>query len=158
MECSPKSTFGLFGSLYFAGVVASSLIIPRLSDIYGRRKFFIFGISLHILTAFILLISRSLELSLIMIFFQGIAMTARAFVGFAWFTENLPVKSSAKVTSIMFGVDGLCIFMAAIWFKYISKEWTGFYVIPLSLFCLIWIWNLFQKETPKYYYSKGDYD
>jgi len=38
LNCAPKSEFGLFGSLFFAGVVISSFIFPRLSDIFGRKK------------------------------------------------------------------------------------------------------------------------
>ena len=38
LECAPKNEFGLFGSLFFFGLVISALILPRLSDSYGRKN------------------------------------------------------------------------------------------------------------------------
>ena len=93
-----------------------------------------------------------------MIFFQGLAHSGRGFVGILWMNENTTVKMTSMVTSLTFGIDGLCIFISSIWFKYISKEWRILYAIPLSLLGLIWAWNIFQKETPKYYYFRGKYN
>ena len=33
-----KTEFGYFGSILFIGLVLSSLILPRLSDTFGRKK------------------------------------------------------------------------------------------------------------------------
>lgn len=43
LQCAPKSDFGKFGSLFFIGVVISSFIFPRISDIYGRKKIAMLG-------------------------------------------------------------------------------------------------------------------
>ena len=37
LQCAPKNEFGMFGSLFFAGINISSLIMPRLCDNYGRK-------------------------------------------------------------------------------------------------------------------------
>ena len=38
MLCESKFKLGLLGSSYFVGIVSSVLVIPTLSDIYGRKK------------------------------------------------------------------------------------------------------------------------
>ena len=50
MVCSPKSDFGLFGGVFFAGFSIGSLVLPKLSDIYGRKPLVLLGMSLHLLT------------------------------------------------------------------------------------------------------------
>ena len=80
-------------------------------------------------------------------------MAGRVFVGWMWMSEHMRAIDTPKVTSIMFSIDSLCIFNAAIWFQYISKDYTYFYAIPLVLLTFILVFRLFQYETPKYYYS-----
>ena len=107
LECSSKSVFGLFGSLYFLGLLSTCLFVTRLSDIYGRRNLFIWGTSLHIISSIVIIFSTSLELTFMMIFFQGLAHSGRGFVGILWMNENTTVKMTSMVTSLTFGIDGL---------------------------------------------------
>ena len=143
MECSSKNTFGLFGSLFFSGGVIASLILPRLSDIYGRRMISISGIFLHIIAGAIIVTSSNLNISLAANFCMGLAMAGRIFVGWVWMAEHMRAIDIPFVTSVMFSIDALCIFDAAIWFQYISKDYTYFYVIPLILLTLILLFRLF---------------
>ena len=39
--CEPKYKVGLLGSFFFIGVVATMLVVPPLSDAYGRRWIFL---------------------------------------------------------------------------------------------------------------------
>jgi len=73
-------------------------------------------------------------------------------------SENMRVSDVSKVTSIAFGIDGLCIFFASIWFKYISPEWQKLYGIPLLLMCMILVWLILQYDTPTYNYTIRKYD
>ena len=84
-----KSKFGLFGSLFFVGVVLGSIILPRLSDVIGRKTVLIFGILLHLIPCAIILFSSNLNLALLLIFFVGFAMAGRVFVGYVFLTEHL---------------------------------------------------------------------
>jgi len=69
LGCTPKSTIGLFGSLYFAGLLLGSLIVPRASDLYGRKIMAISGNVLHIATAILMLQTTSMKLAFAMQFF-----------------------------------------------------------------------------------------
>ena len=130
MECTPKNVFGLFGTCFFVGWVAGSSFFPRLSDIFGRKKLAIFGNILHSIAAFILVFGNSMKLNFAMNFFMGLAKGGRSFVGYVWMTENMRVIHVPKITAVYFFVDSLGIFVASIWFKYISIQWKTFYLIP----------------------------
>ena len=38
LVCEPPEHVGYIGSAYFVGVLISVLTIPRLADVYGRKK------------------------------------------------------------------------------------------------------------------------
>ena len=62
-------TFGLFGSLYFLGLLLGCTIFPRMSDLYGRHLLFICGNTLHVVTGTVIILSHDLKLSFAMMFF-----------------------------------------------------------------------------------------
>ena len=37
MKCKSNSEIGLIGTMYFVGIIFSVLIVPRISDLYGRK-------------------------------------------------------------------------------------------------------------------------
>ena len=41
LTCVDHSTIGFLGTMLFLGWMTGSMIIPRLSDIYGRKRFFL---------------------------------------------------------------------------------------------------------------------
>lgn len=43
LDCESGITVGMFGTLYFAGFLISSLLCTPLSDKYGRKSMFIIG-------------------------------------------------------------------------------------------------------------------
>lgn len=158
MQCSPKSDFGYFGSLYFVGVVLGSFIIPRLSDMYGRKKFFAAATTLHVISCTTLLLSQSLRTAFFLMFLIGIAMSGRAFVGYVWMSESLQIQHTTRMTAFLFCIDSLGIFLAAIYFKYISKNWVYFYSTPLVILFFAAIKLCLLEESPKFLYATKQYD
>jgi hypothetical protein len=47
--CEPKFKVGLLGSCFFIGVVATMLVIPPLSDAFGRRIIFLIVLLISII-------------------------------------------------------------------------------------------------------------
>lgn len=59
--CEPKYKIGLVGSLYFAGVVATILILPFISDKYfGRRYIFIICFAIFNIFFLAMILTKSL--------------------------------------------------------------------------------------------------
>ena len=158
MYCAPKSDWGVFGSLFFIGCVISSFIFPRLSDKYGRRNLTILGYTLHLIPSLIILVSESLHLSLAMSFFMGFAMGARVFVGYVWMTENMRLKDVPTCTALLFFIDSMGIFVASIYFKYIGKDWRIMFGFPALILACDIVTLRYKEDSPKFYYSIGQYD
>jgi len=61
-----KLKFGMFGSLYLAGVVVGCAIMPRLGDTVGRKRIAVIGNILHLISACVILLSTSLHINFAM--------------------------------------------------------------------------------------------
>ena len=120
----------MFGSLFFAGVVVSSFIMPRLSDNYGRKKISLVGTTGHFFCSIGILCSTSLNFSLAMTFLLGFNMGGRVLVGYCWLTEHMHTDSVKYVTAVMFFFDSGGILVATIYFRYISKNWIYLFAAP----------------------------
>ena len=153
LQCAPKNQFGLFGSSFFIGLVLGSFIVPRISDLYGRKKLAIFGCITHFLASMLVLITHSFGLSIAMIFIMGFSMGGRAFVGYVFMSEHMKTADVARVTSLYFFMDSSGIFWAALYFKYVSKDWRLIFGFPsVVLIFAIYAYSL-QDETPKFFYG-----
>lgn len=147
----------MFGALFFVGVTTGSLILPRLSDKYGRRIIALVGNSLHLISGVLFLISHSLNFSLFLIFLMGIGMGGRVFVGYIFMTENMRIADSPKATAAMFTFDAMNLAISAMYFKY-NKDWHNLFGIPL-LFLAFAITAMFlEEDTPKFVFTSGDYE
>ena len=130
LQCAPKNEWGMFGSLFFAGVVVSCSIMPRLSDLYGRKYISLSGTFMHISCSCVILFSTSLNLSLFMTFLLGFAMGGRVLVGYCWMSEHMQEKDVPTVTAFLFMLDSMGILISTIYFKFISKNWLYMFAAP----------------------------
>ena len=89
MVCMDKSAYGVFGSLFFFGVVIGSVILPRLSDHKGRKYVAAFASVGHLIGQVIVGMSSNLQLSYACYFLMGLMMPGRAFVSYIWMSEQM---------------------------------------------------------------------
>ena len=90
---------------------------------------------MHLFPCLGLLMSNDFKFSLVMIFITGFSMGGRAFVGYVWMTEHMQVKDVPRATSFLFFFDSLAIFVAAIYFEHISKDWRFVFGFPVIILC-----------------------
>ena len=159
MTCAPGYKFGLFGSLYFTAVVIGSLFLTPLADKFGRRPITLIGLALVSVCETLILFSTSINFTYLLCFFLGLSMPMRVFVGYILAMEFLPLQNTSIVTAVTLGSDGLGIFIASLWFLYISKDWKTFMlfsaVVCYATFAFIYF---FFAESPKFLISRGRYD
>lgn len=79
--------------------------MPRLSELYGRAKFFKFSMALNMLMYSILMFSRSYSLNLISIFIVGFFTSMRTGIGWPYLLELVP-KASRPLHATLFGMIG----------------------------------------------------
>jgi MFS family permease len=125
MHCSDKIAFGLFGSLFFTAVVLSCSVLTPLSDKpnIGRKKIILACCILIIICLLLQLFTSNLTIAYIAIFFMGIGFPGRVVVGFIWGSEFMEAKYVKFYTAVLFGIDGLTLCFASIFFRYISVNW-----------------------------------
>jgi MFS family permease len=158
LECDSKKAFAAFGSLYFTGVVIGSLILPRIGDKYSRKRIALIGNLIHLFSATWMLLSQSYSVALWCNFAIGFSLAGRSFVGYAWLAENLRAEDMPWVTVWIFGGDSMTLFSTTLYFRYISKDWTIIYGLPLIVHCFSIFAILNQKDGPKYDYGHQNYE
>lgn len=80
------------------------------------------------------------------------------FVMYVWLVENMRQEDASKVTSVMFFFDSLGIFNASIYFKFIANDWRYVFGIPMFGLLIVAVVFFRQNDSPKYYYSIGQYE
>ena len=101
MECSPKSKFGILGSMYFFGFCISSLVASRLADIYGRRLVTLVNTTIQVITQCALIFSTSFKLSAALLFVLGLCASGRLAVSYAYMLEFLTERNSKLFGPVM---------------------------------------------------------
>ena len=106
-----------------------------------------------------MIFSTSLELSYALIFFMGLAMPMRVFIGYIYAMEFLPLNKTQMATALCLGIDGLGILVASLWFLFISKDWKTLMIFSSAAcyFGLVFIWCT-MTESPKFLVARGRYD
>ena len=125
MTCTSSTKIGFIGSLYFLGWTISATIVPRMSDIYGRKL--VYGISMLclLLLNFGVLFSTNLDLTMALMFFSGFASCGRCAGGFLFLMELTPVKNQPTIGTITHIASGMTTVYSLMYFLYISKYWYG---------------------------------
>ena len=157
MTCSPNYHFGLFGSLFFIAVVISSLLFTPLADKLGRRRVCIAGLAIACLAQTIMIFSTSRVFTYVLIFIVGLAMPPRAFVGYIYAMEFMPIDKTKSATALLMGMDGLVPMVATLWFMLVSKEWKTLFVVATILLYLTLILVFTMPESPKFLLAKGKF-
>ena len=92
LECTSKAQIGLIGTVFLAGWGAFSIFLPRLSDILGRRVVIIGASFAHVALLVGLILSKSLTLNYVLMFFCGGATMAKIILPMLYAIELSPKK------------------------------------------------------------------
>lgn len=105
-----------------------------------------------------MLYSTSKDFTYFSVFVAGLTMPMRVFVGYIYAMEFLPVKNTEMATAVTLSIDGLGLALAAIFFKFISKDWKVFIAFATGFCWFAWIYILvLLTESPKFLISRRRY-
>ncbi|MFD2446912.1 MDR family MFS transporter [Bacillus sp. CGMCC 1.16607] len=147
-------------SAYMVAEMAGMPIFGKLSDMFGRKRFFIFGLIVFLLGSILCGTADSIiELSIYRAI-QGIGGGALIPIAFTIMFDTVPVEQRGKLGGLFGAVFGLSsIFgplLGAYITDYISWHWIFYVNIPLGLLALIFIVG-FYKESPVHTKQKIDW-
>ena len=151
--CRPKWQAGSLGSAYFIGYVFTLLWLPRLADVYGRKKIFAYGMAVQSIFYTVLMFTNNFYVMLVTTFCFGLLASIRQVIGFVFFLELMPKNTQTTVACIFTIIDGLTYLVVSMYFWVISKHW--FYIIFVAyIFQIVGaVLSWFLPESPVYLIS-----
>ena len=157
MTCATSEERGLIGTFFFSGIVGASLILPKLSDKYGRKPITLIGSIFAVAASFICIFGRSVPVLYLSQFMQGFGMSGRQHVGYLYMAEHFTKNDVAIATGVFFAIDSLSTGFAAVYFQYISDDWRYLLSISTGSVALATFFLFCQDETPKFHHGIGNY-
>lgn len=94
LHCVSSFDIGLFGSLYFFGILFGSIAFPSRADSIGRKPFIHASAIIESISFFVLLLSKSLYFHYPAIFTIGVSAAMKAMISIPHFMEFLTGKES----------------------------------------------------------------
>jgi MFS family permease len=107
MYCYSKNTIELIGSSFFLGAFMGSFVLPRLSDIVGRKKIFLVGLALYFMVLVAVLFATNFYWMCLLIWLGGVAETGRYYVAYVYAVEMMPKHRQSLCGLLVFVVFGL---------------------------------------------------
>lgn len=91
--CEPKEKIGLFGSMFFAGLCTTIILVPALADKpYGRKPMVLIGNLLMITCMIGCLLSKNIYETYVFLFLDGASFAGRVIVATTYYIEYAPER------------------------------------------------------------------
>ena len=92
LTCVSKSRIGLLGSSLFIGWASAATILPRLSDLYGRKKIFVLSMMIQTVSFLGFFFSRNIDAMTAFMFLFGVASVGRCSISYLYLMDLLPAN------------------------------------------------------------------
>lgn len=147
------SGFEKMSWVFTAYVLASTstlLIFGKLSDIYGRKKFFLLGVAIFIIASALCGTAQSIEQLIFYRAIQGIGAGALLPISFTIIFSifNDPAKA-AKMTGIFAAVFGLSSVLGpqlGTWISEVNWRWCFYINVPLGILSFLMLFFSLQES------------
>ncbi|MGG6310865.1 MDR family MFS transporter [Paenibacillus macerans] len=147
-------------SAYMVAEMAGMPIFGKLSDMYGRKRFFVFGIIVFMVGSALCGTAESIvQLSLYRAV-QGIGAGAMVSIAFTIMFDVVPPENRGKMTGMFGALFGFASIAAPLLGGYITEQlhwaWIFYINLPLGLIAFFLV-ALFYKESTEHAKQKIDY-
>lgn len=147
-------------SAYLVAQMAGMPIFGKLSDMYGRKRFFIFGLIVFMIGSILCGTADTINELIIYRAIQGIGGGALMPIAFTIMFDVVPLKQRGKMSGMFGAVFGISsVFgplLGAYITEYINWNWVFFINIPLGLIAFIMV-AFFYKESVDHAKQKIDW-
>jgi EmrB/QacA subfamily drug resistance transporter len=136
--------FSQYTWVFTAYIITETIAVPltgKLSDMYGRKWFFVVGITIFTLGSFLCGISQSMTELIIYRAFQGIGFGVMSALGFIVVADIFAPEERGKYMGLMAGVFGLSTIIGPTLGGYLtdtlSWRWCFFAPIPIGVIIIL---------------------
>lgn len=139
-------------SIFLLTNAMATPIYGKLSDMFGRKRLFLFGLAIFIIGSTLSGMSNSMTELIIWRAVQGIGAGSIMPISFTIIADIYPFEKRAKVMGFNGSAWGIASIVAPLLGGFIvdqmSWHWIFFINIPVGLLAMAGIW-IFLKETPR---------
>jgi EmrB/QacA subfamily drug resistance transporter len=147
-------------SAYMVAVMAGMPIFGKLSDMFGRKRFFIFGLAVFLIGSALCGLAQSIIQLSIFRAIQGIGGGALMPIAFTIVFDIFPPENRGKMTGLLGAVFGAASVLGPLLGAYItdtfSWHWVFYVNVPIGIVSLILIVR-FYKESLQHSKQKIDW-
>lgn len=137
-------------SAYLVATMASMPIFGKLSDMYGRKRFYLLGLAIFLIGSVLCGTANSIEQLSIYRAIQGIGGGSLMPIAFTIIFDIFPPEKRGKMTGLFGAVFGLSSVFGPLLGAYITDQidwrWIFYINLPLGIISLYFI-SQFYKET-----------
>lgn len=153
----PKIIAQLGGMTYYSWVITiymltstiSTIIFGKLSDIYGRKKFLLFGISVFLVGSFLTGLSGNIFQMIIFRGIQGIGGGMLMSITLTAIGDLYPPEERAKWTGTMMAIFGVSSILGpvlgGVLVDFVAWKWLFWMFLPVGVIAFVMIWRMFPK-------------
>ncbi|MFJ5790010.1 MDR family MFS transporter [Lysinibacillus sp. NPDC093197] len=138
-------------SAYMVTTMAGMPIFGKLSDMYGRKRFFIFGLGVFLLGSALCGFAHTIEQLSIFRAIQGIGAGALMPIAFTIVFDIFPPEKRGKMVGLLGAVFGIASVVGPLLGAYITDhfgwEWVFYINLPIGIVSLMLIIKNY-KESP----------
>ncbi|GIP38730.1 multidrug resistance protein 3 [Paenibacillus sp. J31TS4] len=138
-------------SAYMVAVMAGMPIFGKLSDMYGRKRFFVFGLLIFLLGSALCGIAQSIVQLSIYRAIQGIGGGALMPIAFTIVFDIFPPEKRGKMTGLLGAVFGtssvLGPLLGAYITEYMSWHWIFYVNVPIGIVSLYFILRYYRESA-----------
>ncbi len=146
----------LYSWTFTAYMLSSTSMVPifgKLSDIYGRRRFFLLGIIVFMVGSWLSGISQTMEQLIIFRGIQGVGAAAIMPIALAAIADIFPPAQRSRIQGLMAGVWGVASILGPLMGGYIadnlSWRWVFYVNIPVGILSIAVVYfNLHDRPHP----------
>ncbi|WP_422659512.1 MDR family MFS transporter [Paenibacillus sp. EC2-1] len=137
-------------SAYMVAVMAGTPIFGKLSDMYGRKRFFIFGLVVFLVGSMLCGMAGNMTQLIIFRAIQGIGGGALMPIAFTIVFDLFPPEKRGKMTGLLGAVFGTSSILGPMLGAFITDsigwEWVFYVNLPIGIVSFIFIMTSY-KET-----------
>ena len=138
-------------SAYMVATMASMPIFGKLSDMYGRKRFFIFGLVVFLIGSALCGMAQSIVQLSIFRAIQGIGGGALMPIAFTIVFDIFPPEKRGKLTGLFGAVFGassvLGPLLGAYITEYASWHWIFYVNVPIGIISLFFILRYYKEQA-----------
>jgi len=156
--------FSQYTWVFTSYIITETIFVPltgKLSDMFGRKWFFVVGMSVFVLGSFLCGMSQSMSQLIIFRAFQGIGFGIISALGFIVIADIFPPEDRGKYGGLMAGVFGLSTIIGPTLGGYLtdalSWRWCFFAPIPIGVIIIIIFIFMFPPLRLGHVKPKVDY-